>query len=132
VVAAPQIREQTPVTSLVGRARGHVQVSASALALAAALLVVAATPASAHHGSYERDCGDQSPPSEMSPYTDLEADNVSCGAARKLADKYSSGEFSDGYKGWACNAKVLSVEDLKVKCQRDKNGGQRAKFLVGS
>jgi hypothetical protein len=96
-----------------------------------AALALAATPASAHR-SYERDCGDQSPPSERSPYTDLQADNVSCHAARVVADKYSDGEFSDGYKNWACDAKVLSVDDLKVKCFREKNGGQRIKFLVHS
>jgi hypothetical protein len=99
-------------------------------AAVAALLVLAAAPASAH-GSYDRACGDQAD-TLGAPWTDLEADNVSCRAARNLADEYVSGPYDDDFKGWVCDEKQLGPEDLKVKCKRAKNGGQRLKFFWGA
>jgi hypothetical protein len=99
-------------------------------AIAAVLLVLGAAPASAH-GGYDRECGDQAD-TLGAPWTNLEADNVSCRAARNLADFYVSGPYEDDYKGWVCDEKQLGPEDLKVKCKRPKNGGQRLKFFYGA
>lgn len=101
-------------------------------AAVAVLLVLGlgAVPASGHSG-YDRECGDQA---EVlgAPWTNLKADNVSCRAARNLADVYVSGPYDDDYKGWVCDEKQLGPEDLKVKCERPKNGGQRLKFFYGA
>jgi opacity protein-like surface antigen len=104
-------------------------------ATVAALLLtaVAAAPAAGHggYGGYDRACGDQAH-TLGAPWTELQADNVSCHAARNLADVYVSGGYNDDYKGWVCDEKQLGPEDLKVKCKRPKNGGQRLKFFYGA
>jgi hypothetical protein len=94
-----------------------------------ALLIVAA-PAAAR-GGYDRACGDQVD-AMGAPWTNLKADNVSCRAARNLADIYVSAAYDDDFKNWVCNEKVLGAEDVKVKCKRPKNGGQRLKFFWGA
>lgn len=101
------------------------------LPAALVLLVLAASPASAHRGSFV-DCGDQNPAPQGAPYTSLKADNVSCRGAHKVATKYVSKPFTEGYKGWKCDAKQIGYEQLKVKCARDNNGGQRLKFFWGA
>ena len=103
----------------------------AALPAALILLVLAASPASAHRG-YEFDCGNQNPAPLGAPYTNLKADNVSCKGAHRVATKYTKGPFTHGYKGWACDAKQTGYEQLKVKCTRDNNGGQRLKFNWGA
>jgi hypothetical protein len=104
------------------------------LSLAAALVVlaIAATPASAHRGGYDLACGDQNPAPLGAPYTNLKADNISCTGAHRVATKYTEKPFTDGYKGWACDSKPTGYEQLKVKCSRDNNGGQRLKFNWGA
>jgi hypothetical protein len=97
---------------------------------AVAILLVAAGPAAAR-GGYENRCGDQE--SAMgAPWTNLKADNVSCRAARKLADVYVSADWDGEYKGWTCKDKQLGPEELKVKCTRPKHDGQRLKFFWGA
>jgi len=103
----------------------------AACAALAALALLAALPAGAAAGGYERSCGDQE--SAMgAPWTNLKADNVSCGAARRLADDYVSADWDGEYRNWTCRDKVLGPEELKVKCRRPKNGGQRLKFFYGA
>jgi hypothetical protein len=97
---------------------------------AVAALAIAAAPASAR-GGYDRSCGDQVD-AMGAPWTGLKADNVSCRAARKLADVYTSAAYEDDYKGWKCGERQLGPEELKVKCKRPKNGGQRLKFFWGA
>jgi len=103
----------------------------AALPAALVLLVIAAAPASAHR-SYELDCGNQTPAPQGAPYTALKADNISCRGAHKVAAKFVSEPFTDGYKGWVCKSKQVGVEELKVKCERDNKGGQRLKFFWGA
>lgn len=101
------------------------------LALAvAALISIPATAASAR-GGYERACGDQAG-AMGAPWTGLRADNVSCRAARNLADIYTSAAYDPPFHSWKCREKQLGPEDLKVKCKRPKNGGQRLKFFWGA
>jgi hypothetical protein len=97
---------------------------------ATALLILGAAPASGH-GGYDRDCGDQAD-AMGAPWTDLKADNVSCRAARNLADDYVSADYDGHFHNWKCHQKQLGPEDLKVKCKRPKNGGQRLKFFWGA
>ena len=66
------------------------------------------------------------------PWTNLKADNVSCRAARKLADVYVSADWDGEYHHWTCKDKQLGPEEIKVKCTRPKNGGQRLKFFWGA
>jgi hypothetical protein len=66
------------------------------------------------------------------PWTALEADNVVCSVARRLADVYVRGSYEDDFKNWVCREKQLGPEELKVKCRRPKNGGQRLRFLYGA
>jgi hypothetical protein len=98
---------------------------------AVVVAVIAASPASAR-GGYEFDCGDQNPAPLGAPYTNLKADNVSCTGAHKVATKYTKAPFTDGYKGWSCDARQTGYEQLKVKCERDNKGGQRLKFNWGA
>lgn len=100
-------------------------------AAVAVLLVLAASPASAHRG-YENDCGDQNPAPQGAPYTSLKADNVSCKAAHKVAKRFVKEPFTSGYRGWACDSKQVGAEELKVSCGREKNGLQRIKFFWGA
>ena len=55
-------------------------------------------------------------------------------AARRsnLADEYISAAYEDEYKNWVCDEKSLGAEELKVKCRRPKNGGQKLKFFWGA
>jgi hypothetical protein len=102
------------------------------LPLAAALVpLLAAAPASARGGGYDRACGDQVG-SMGAPWTNLKADNVSCRAARNLADIYTSAAYDPPFRNWKCREKQLGPEDLKVRCKRPKNGGQRLKFFWGA
>ncbi len=102
----------------------------AALALAALAVLILAAPASAG-GGYDRSCGDQE--SAMgAPWTSLKADNVSCRAARNLADIYVSAAYDPPFHNWTCREKQLGPEDLKIKCKRPKNGGQRLKFFYGA
>ena len=101
------------------------------LALAAAVaLSIAAAPASAR-GSFDRACGDQVE-AMGAPWTGLKADNVSCRAARNLANIYVSAAYDPPFHSWKCREKQLGPEDLKIKCKRAKNGGQRLKFFWGA
>jgi hypothetical protein len=97
---------------------------------AATVLLIAAVPASAA-GGYDRECGDQAD-AMGAPWTGLKADNVTCRAARNLADEYTSAAYEDDYRGWICNERQIGHEELKVKCKRPKNGGQRLKFFWGA
>jgi hypothetical protein len=101
-----------------------------ALAAAVAGLLIIAAPAGAS-GGYDRACGDQVG-AMGAPWTGLEADNVSCRAARNLADVYVSAAYDDDFKNWVCDEKMLGPEDVKIKCKRPKNGGQRLKFFWGA
>jgi hypothetical protein len=104
----------------------------ASFAAAAVLVLAAAAPAPAAHNRYES-CGDQTTPTQGAPYTNLKADGVSCRGAHKVADKYVKKPFTNGYKGWACDAKQVGAEELKVSCGRDKNGKtQRLKFFWGA
>ena len=96
----------------------------------AALISIPAAPASAR-GSFGRSCGDQVG-AMGAPWTGLKADNVSCRAARNLADIYVSAAYDPPFHSWKCREKQLGPEDLKVKCKRPKNGGQRLKFFWGA
>ena len=101
------------------------------LALAAAVVLsIAAAPASAR-GGFDRSCGDQVG-AMGAPWTGLVADNVSCRAARNLADIYTSAAYDPPFHNWKCREKQLGPEDLKIKCKRPKNGGQRLKFFWGA
>jgi hypothetical protein len=92
-------------------------------------LLVAAAPASA--GRYDRQCGDQE--SAMgAPWTNLKAANVSCRAARNLADVYVSADWDGEYRQWTCRDKTLGPEEQRVRCKRPKNGGQQLKFYWGA
>ena len=66
------------------------------------------------------------------PWTSLKADNVSCRAARNLANIYVSAAYDPPFHNWKCREKQLGPEDLKIKCKRPKNGGQRLKFFYGA
>ncbi len=103
------------------------------LALAVVLVLsIAATPAAANaSGGFDRACGDQAG-AMGAPWTNLKADNVSCRAARNLADIYVSAAYDPPFHSWKCRKKQLGPEDLKVKCKRSKNGGQRLKFFWGA
>jgi hypothetical protein len=101
-----------------------------ATASAAIVLLLAASPASAR-GGFDRSCGDQQG-GMGAPWTSLKADNVSCRAATRLADVYVSADWSGEYRNWTCKDKQLGPEELKVKCKRPKNGGQRLKFYWGA
>jgi hypothetical protein len=103
----------------------------AALPAALVLLVLAAAPASAR-GGFEFDCGNQDPAPQGAPYTDLQADNISCRGAHKVASKFVAEPFTGGYKGWVCKSRQVGVEELKVKCSRDNKGGQRLKFFWGA
>jgi len=94
------------------------------------VLSIAATPAAAS-GGFDRSCGDQVG-AMGAPWTGLQADNVSCRAARNLADIYVSAAYDPPFHNWKCREKQLGPEDLKVKCKRPKNGGQRLKFFWGA
>ena len=96
----------------------------------ACVLALGAGPASAR-GGYDRECGDQVG-AMGAPWTDLKADNVSCRAARNLADIYVSAAYDPPFHDWKCRSKTLGPEDLKIKCKRPKNGGQRLKFFYGA
>jgi hypothetical protein len=101
------------------------------LALAAAVVLsIAAAPASAR-GGFDRFCGDQVG-AMGAPWTSLKADNVSCRSARNLANIYTSAAYDPPFHNWKCREKQLGPEDLKVKCKRPKNGGQRLKFFWGA
>jgi hypothetical protein len=104
----------------------------ASFAAVAVLLLAVASPAPAAHKGYES-CGDQTTPTQGAPYTNLKADNVSCKGAHKVADRYVKQPFTNGYKGWACDAKQVGAEELKVSCGRDKKGKtQRLKFFWGA
>ena len=92
-------------------------------------LLIATAPASA--GNFDRKCGDQVN-AMGAPWTNLKVANASCRAARNLADEYTSAAYEDDYKNWVCNEKSLGAEELKVKCKRPKNGGQKLKFFWGA
>ena len=66
------------------------------------------------------------------PWTSLKADNVSCRAARNLANIYVSAAYDPPFHSWKCREQQLGPEDLKIKCKRPKNGGQRLKFFYGA
>src|SRR3954453_14301828 len=101
------------------------------LGLALALVLsIAATPAAAS-ASFDRSCGDQAG-AMGAPWTNLKADNASCRAARNLADVYVSAAYDPPFHSWECREKQLGPEDLKIKCKRPKNGGQRLKFFWGA
>ncbi len=100
-----------------------------ALPLVVAAFLIVAAPASA--GNFDRACGDQVN-AMGAPWTNLKVANASCRAGRNLADEYTSAAYEDDYKHWVCNEKQLGPEDLKVKCKRPKNGGQRLKFFWGA
>lgn len=102
-----------------------------ALIVAAAIPVAGAGPASAR-GSFSQ-CGDGQV--NGSGWYNLKALNVSCGAARKLADHYvfEAGGNDDGFKGWSCAQEQLGDELWRVRCERQKHGSdQRAKFKYGA
>ena len=100
-----------------------------ALLIAAAVPLAGAPAASA--GSFTQ-CGDGQV--NGSGWYNLKAENVACNPARKLADHYvfEAGGNDDGFKGWSCAEQQVGDEVWKVKCGRDKNGGQRAKFKYGA
>jgi hypothetical protein len=99
----------------------------ASLVAAAALILVPSAVA----GTYERSCGGQVD-AMGAPWTNLKADNVSCRAARNLADVYVSAAYDPPFHSWKCREQVLGPEDLKIKCKRPKNGGQRLKFFWGA
>ena len=96
----------------------------------ALVLSIAATPAAAS-GRYDRSCGDQAG-AMGAPWVGLQADNVSCRSARNLADIYVSAAYDPPFHNWKCREKQLGPEDLKIKCKRPKNGGERLKFFWGA
>jgi hypothetical protein len=101
------------------------------LATASAVVVLFVAAGSATAGGFDRGCGDQE--SAMgAPWTNLKADNVSCRAARNLADVYVSADWDGEYRHWTCKDKQLGPEEQKIKCKRPKNGGQKLKFFWGA
>ena len=66
------------------------------------------------------------------PWTSLKADNVSCRAARNLAEHLRQRRLRPAVSQLEVPREQLGPEDLKIKCKRPKNGGQRLKFFWGA
>jgi hypothetical protein len=93
---------------------------------AAAALALPAAPAGAHNGGFTA-CGD----SDTAGWYDLQARDVACRVARKVADHYIliAHAEDDGYKGWRCANTQDADNPLRTACRRTKDGKhQKIKF----
>src|SRR3954470_19381763 len=97
-----------------------------ALAIAAAIPLAGAAPAAA--GNFNHCGGDGI--ENGSGWFDLKVQGAKGNPGRNLADYYvfQGGGSADGFGGWTCSEEQVGDEVWAVKCGRDKNGGQRAKF----
>jgi hypothetical protein len=101
-----------------------------ALLISAAVPLLGAAPAAA--GNFTACGGDGI--ENGSGWWNLKVQNAKCNPARNLADYYvfQGHGSADGFGNWKCSEEQVGDEVWKVKCHRDKNGGQRLKFKYGA
>jgi hypothetical protein len=101
-----------------------------ALMIAAVVPLAGAAPAAA--GNFNHCGGDGI--ENGSGWFDLKVQGAKCDPARNLADYYvfQGHGSADDFGGWQCAEEQVGDEVWAVKCDRAKNGGQRAKFKYGA